>query len=172
MINTDKEIIDEIEGLKQKILSQDDPKLVISKIIKFVDYLSSEPNFKANFKVKYSDKVYDVVRVRELSNGHIMYGILNEHNIIDYVNKDSCELVASEDLVNTADNYAWSHSTIGCTIDGKQYRVPCADQMKIAVIFGANWEKERLINKACDWLRRCIDVNDEVVNEFKKAMEE
>lgn len=169
MTDTDKEIIDEIEGLKQKILSQNDPKLVIGKIMKFVDSLSS---FKANFIVKYSDKVYDVVRVRELSNGHIMYGILNEHNIIDYVNKDSCELVAPEDLVNAANGYAWSHSTVGCTIDGKQYRVSCGEQMKIAVIFGANWEKEGLINKACDWLERYLDVDDGVVNEFKKQMKE
>ena len=28
--------------------------------------------------------------------------------------------------------------------------------------WGANWQKNQTINKACEWLRRCVDVDDEV----------
>ena len=88
---------------------------------------NNEPAEKPNFKVKFAEKVYDVIRVRELSNGHIMYGILDGPTI-KYVNKDSCEVIVSEELAKVATQYAWSHSTVGCTIDDKQYRVPCEEQ--------------------------------------------
>ena len=33
---------------------------------------------------------------------------------------------------------------------------------KDGVVAGANWQKNQTINKACEWLRRCVDVDDEV----------
>lgn len=72
------------------------------------------------------------------------------------------------------------------------------EQMQEIARHFANWQKEQTINKACDWLRRCVDVDNEVkmidgepealsfiekakhrievanqiVKDFKKAMEE
>jgi len=36
----------------------------------------------------------------------------------------------------------------------------------------ADWQKKRIIDKACEWLRMCVDVANQIVEDFKKAMEE
>ena len=36
------------------------------------------------------------------------------------------------------------------------------EQINILANNRAQWQKEQTINKACEWLRRCVDVGDEV----------
>ena len=56
---------------------------------------------------------------------------------------------ASGDLEDAAEKYAWSHDTVGCTIGNKHYRIPCADAIKTAVMYGAAWQKSRMMKGLC-----------------------
>ena len=47
------------------------------------------------FKVKYAGHVYDVVEVKEVVKGLIMYGIEDEPGHIDYINPENCERLDS-----------------------------------------------------------------------------
>lgn len=55
-----------------------------------------DPAEQPKLKVRYAGKIYDVIRIKELSCGKTMYGILDEPNHIDYINKDSCEIVSEQ----------------------------------------------------------------------------
>ena len=64
---------------------------------------------------------------------------------------------SSEDLKKAADCCLESVQPVGFMegdYDGTQ--------VHDAFVAGAKWQKERTIDKACEWLRYCVDVDDEV----------
>ena len=66
------------------------------------------------------------------------------------VNPGGLDAPISDDLEKVANEYAWAHDTIGVNRDTfstrnvpveKMVRVPIAEEIKTAVLFGANWQR-------------------------------
>ena len=86
------------------------------------------------------------------------------NSVLQYINSlpTAVEHQPSEDLVDAARDI---RDTLYLE-EGKRddYGNPyfLQDTIMKAVIAGANFQKERDIKKACEWLKMCVDVDDEV----------
>ena len=145
-----QKILAEIERLKHYGTIPYD-RDVFEGVCLIESFINSLPAEQPNFKVEFAGKEYEVVRVRELSNGTTMYGILDEPNHIDYINKDSCEIVSEQpsgdlekfiqDLTN---KYPINKDSVPEQSLNDYYQ-----GLRFGVLQGVNWKKEQMMKGFC-----------------------
>ena len=84
--------------------------------------------------------------------------------VLDYIDEVQKESV-SEDLEDAAISYA----ATGKFLDNGKEMIDFQKEMSFKA--GARWQKEKIINKACDWLWE-YTFDDNLIKGFRKNMED